>query len=344
MVSPRKNLKVVSIQTLTTDVKRFRLEPLSPEDEFPIEPGQFLTLIFQNRQGQEERRSYSFSSVQPLEITVKRIPNGAWSRALFDNTQVGDLLATIGASGFFQLPHEEPPPGQIFFFAAGVGITPILPLIRAALNSLHHTRLVLIYSNRDSASTLFKTELDELIAISEGRLSIEYLESLARNLARARLSKWLLESLLKEYRCVPPNEVHYYLCGPFDYMRMVRISLLSDGVLASRIHSEDFVPVLPIQRPVPPDSLPHMVTILIEDRIKEIRVQYPETILSAALKEGIPMPYSCRAGSCGTCVAQCISGKVWMSYNEVLPDSEVQEGMVLTCTGYPIGGDLSLKV
>jgi len=55
------------------------------------------------------------------------------------------------------------------------------------------------------------------------------------------------------------------------------------------------------------------------------------------------LPYSCEAGRCGSCTATCIDGKVWMSYNEVLMDDEISKGRVLTCTGYPIGGDVVLK-
>lgn len=50
------------------------------------------------------------------------------------------------------------------------------------------------------------------------------------------------------------------------------------------------------------------------------------------------MVYSCGAGSCGSCIAICIKGKMWMRYNEVLMDDEIAEGGLLTCTGYPYGG------
>jgi ring-1,2-phenylacetyl-CoA epoxidase subunit PaaE len=55
------------------------------------------------------------------------------------------------------------------------------------------------------------------------------------------------------------------------------------------------------------------------------------------------LPYSCEAGKCGTCAATCTSGKVWMSYNEVLLDKEIAEGRVLTCTGFAVAGNVTLQ-
>ena len=55
------------------------------------------------------------------------------------------------------------------------------------------------------------------------------------------------------------------------------------------------------------------------------------------------MPYSCEAGRCGNCVARCTKGLVWHSYNEVLTEKELKNGLVLTCVGYPVGGDVDLE-
>lgn len=71
-------------------------------------------------------------------------------------------------------------------------------------------------------------------------------------------------------------------------------------------------------------------------------VKYPDTILAAAKARSIELPYSCEAGRCGSCIAACTQGKVWMRYNEVLTDSEVAKGRVLTCQSFPVGGDVDI--
>ena len=63
----------------------------------------------------------------------------------------------------------------------------------------------------------------------------------------------------------------------------------------------------------------------------------------AAKRKGIVLPYSCEVGKCGNCAATCLQGKVWMMYNEVLLDDDLQKGLVLTCSGFPVGGDVVLR-
>ena len=76
----------------------------------------------------------------------------------------------------------------------------------------------------------------------------------------------------------------------------------------------------------------------------DVKVYYPDSVLKAAKKQGLSLPYSCEVGRCGNCLAKCVKGKVWHSYNEVLTDKELENGMVLTCVAHPVGGDIELKI
>ncbi|MDI3322555.1 ferredoxin--NADP reductase [Pinibacter soli] len=345
MTTPYIHLKIADIIEETNQSKTFVLAPLA-EKQIEYKAGQFLTFVF-SKHDMEERRSFSISSTpllkEPLSITVKRLDNGEYSRKLIDNSSVGDELITIGPSGFFTLPDNISSYNQIFFFAAGSGITPVLPLIKTLLHSNANLKIVLIYSNQSVADTIFYKTLQGLAAKFPDKFTIEFLFSDAQNLGRARLSKWLLEVLLKEYSTCPYSETLFYLCGPFDYMRMATIQLLNEGVPAANIHKENFTTFKIETKELPPDTLPHMISIEANGRVYDLVSQYPQTILQAAKKADITLPYSCEAGRCGTCSATCISGKVWMSYNEVLMDNEIAKGRVLTCVGYPVGGDVILK-
>jgi len=345
MITPYIHLKITDIIEETSQSKTFVLAPVA-EKQIAYKAGQFLTFVF-SKHDMEERRSFSISSTpglnEPLSITVKRLDNGEYSRKLIDNTSVGDELVTIGASGFFTLPDDISSFRQIFFFAAGSGITPVLPLVKTLLHSNADLKIVLIYSNRNVADTVFYNVLQELAAKFPDKFTIEFLFSDAQNLGRARLSKWLLEVLLKEYSTCSYDKILFYLCGPFDYMRMATIQLLAEGVPAPNIRKENFTTFKVETKELPPDTLPHMITIEANGNVYDLVSQYPQTILQAAKKADITLPYSCEAGRCGTCSATCVSGKVWMSYNEVLMDDEIAKGRVLTCVGYPVGGDVILK-
>lgn len=337
--SPYIPLEIIDIRQETNDTKSFVLKALS-KDQIAYKPGQFLTLVFKKKE-LEERRSYSISSTpdlnEPLTITVKRIDNGEYSRRLFDTAKVADVLYTIGASGFFTLP-EDRSYDQIFFLAAGSGITPILSLMKTALNRNPLTRVILLYSNRSEKDTIFLQEIRKLLKVFPTRLDVELLFSSSQNLLRARLTKILLVQFLTE-KMIHKERTLFYICGPLSYMQMSTITLLTEGIAPENIRKENFSTEKAVVRERPPDTKPHSVKIFFQNRMFDINVEYPSTILQAAKQSGLLLPFSCEAGRCGTCAATCLKGKVWHSYNEVLLDRELHNGRILTCTGYPYGDE-----
>ena len=94
----------------------------------------------------------------------------------------------------------------------------------------------------------------------------------------------------------------------------------------------------------PPDKATHTATIKYRGLEYSFPVVYPDSILQAAKKNGLALPYSCEVGRCGSCAARCTGGKVWLSYNEVLMDMELKHGSILTCVGHPVDGDVTIEV
>jgi ferredoxin-NADP reductase len=227
---------------------------------------------------------------------------------------------------------------RVFFFAAGSGITPILPLIKASLANGYN--VVLVYSNPSPEKTIFYAELNAIAAANADNFRIEYLFSNAKNILRSRLERGLLLDLLKQYG---KEQSLYYLCGPEIYMLKIQFILLEQGMEKENIRKENFV----IHRKnlsanLPQDTSSHYVTIEMRGIRKSFIVNYPDTILRAAIKAGLVLPYSCETGSCGNCAAICKSGEVWLSGNEVLMDADLRKGLILTCTGHPVNGDVEL--
>ncbi len=338
-------LTISKIKEEVEGVKSFYFD----EDEtrsIPYKPGQYLTFVLPTEFG-EIRRSYSITSApavrEPLSVAVKRIENGIFSRYLVNEAKVGDKLLTAGAGGFFTLPSASSTYRQLFFFAAGSGITPVFSLIKTVLHEQPGVKVVLVYSNRTTESTLFLSELQALEKQFAERLVIEWIYSSSADLYRARLHKDLLKLLVKKHAAAPVEEAFYYLCGPENYMVMCTYGLGQLGVSAANIRKETFTTAKVLPKITPPATERHAVTIRQGDEEFRFAVQYPETIHGAARKNGLVLPYSCEVGRCGNCVARCTQGKVWMSYNEVLTGRELEEGLVLTCVGYPVGGDVKLS-
>lgn len=347
MDSSIKKIRVKSIRQETPEAKTFFLEYT---DNTPIsyQAGQFLTLIFPKAHGAEARRSYSFCTTPGIDpvpaITVKRIPNGEFSRPLIDHAQPGDEFLTIGASGYFNVPDDLTPFQQIIFLAAGSGITPIYALIKLILAKPAGPKVTLIYSNHAEADTVYYKALCDLEAAQADRFTIEFLFSTSTDISKGRLSKGLLEKLLVKHVHGPIHKVLFYLCGPFDYMRMATIVLKTEGVLPAHIRKENFSTVKPRIVLEPPDKDAHTISLTLRGKHYNFVSQHPESILQSAKRLGIGIPYSCESGQCGTCAATCKTGSVWMSNNEVLTDGELAKRRVLTCTGFAVGGDVELEV
>ncbi|MFN7276946.1 MAG: 2Fe-2S iron-sulfur cluster-binding protein, partial [Betaproteobacteria bacterium] len=60
------------------------------------------------------------------------------------------------------------------------------------------------------------------------------------------------------------------------------------------------------------------------------------SILDAALRAGVNLPYSCKGGMCCTCRARVLEGRVRMDRNYSLEPEDVARGFVLTCQSHPL--------
>lgn len=342
---PYKKLQVKNIKE---EVPGFK--SISFEDGHGIDykAGQYLTFV--RFSGDKEiHRSYSITSSpvykEPLSIGVKRIENGLFSRHLVDDVKPGDELLTIGSGGLFTLPDDIADYKQIFFFAAGSGITPIYSLIKTILKEHTDICIVLVYSNAAEHKALFLTGLKKLQQQYQEQFKIELLFSNNPQLLNARLHRELILHLLHRLSIAEKEQTLFYICGPENHMRLCTYTLREDGIPADNIRKENFVIDTGAKKMLlPPDKATHHVIIQKDDAHIDLTVTYPDSILTAAKKAGINLPYSCEAGRCGSCVAQCTSGTIWHSYNEVLTDKELRKGLVLTCVGHPINGDATIRL
>ena len=339
-------LTVTDIREEVHDFKTFVFGALDG-NAIQYKSGQYLTFAHKTHHD-EIRRSYSITSAsvlnEPLSVGVKRIANGAFSRVLIDDTKVGDTLYTVGAAGFFTLPDDIERYDTLFFFAAGSGITPIYSLLKTALHLRPRLSIVLVYSSHSKRQTIFYDALVRLQQQFSKRFQIEFIFSENRELVNAHLHSELLIQLLKTYTTTTKDKTLHFICGPTNYMRMCWYVLQNEGVPAANLRRESFNSDKVVTKALPPDVLAHNVVIHQGVSFHHVAAQYPDTILKAAKKIGIALPYSCEVGRCGSCAAKCVEGRVWMSYNEVLTEKELAEGLVLTCVGYPVGGDVVLEL
>ena len=76
-------------------------------------------------------------------------------------------------------------------------------------------------------------------------------------------------------------------------------------------------------------------TLIYDDETISLDIPKEMTILDAALQKNIDVPYSCQGGVCSSCIAKISSGTATMIQNNILTESEIEEGLVLTCQAVP---------
>lgn len=285
-------LRVEAIKQETPDTATFYFAQPSAE-KISYTAGQFITLVFTHHH-EEIRRSYSLSSSPDedlLSITVKRITNGEISRFMLTKVKVGDMINAVEPSGRFTISGFDQPK-DIFLFAGGSGITPIYSQLKYILKRAGGSRLTLIYSSQNANAVLFKSELDKLATQHPDRLKIIYLLSSQGK----RLTNIMVEQLVRLHAQFELQKAEFYLCGPFTYMRMIRLTLLYMGLDPRQIRKENFVIETVHVSTIPINYPPQKIKIKFNGETHDLMVGENQSILQAALQNDIALPYSCRAG------------------------------------------------
>ncbi len=304
--------------------------------------------------GVETRRTYSLVSppgVWPLRIVVRVRDHGSMSRHLAEKLHVGDRIDVLPPNGSLT-PRVTAPDRRTFVaFAAGCGITPVLSIARAVLSADPRNRFLLFYGNRGSARAMC---LEELLALKDrhlGRLALHFVmsrEPQEVDLYNGRLDpdrvRQVARTLLQAQAVA-----EYFVCGPGTMLEDVTGVLRELGVGAERIHGEHFSvdggsvpgPVsldtadAAVSPPSPARSVSSdeaEVTVIMDGRRRVFSMrQHAESVLDAAARAGLELPFSCRAGVCSTCRTKVVRGEVEMAHNYALEEWELEQGYVLAC-------------
>jgi CDP-4-dehydro-6-deoxyglucose reductase len=86
-------------------------------------------------------------------------------------------------------------------------------------------------------------------------------------------------------------------------------------------------------------------TVTISTSGERFLVNEGETILQAAQRQGITLPYGCDSGICGVCIIRVVEGRIEYPGGDpmALFDEDVQAGKGLCCVGHPCG-DLVIEL
>jgi ring-1,2-phenylacetyl-CoA epoxidase subunit PaaE len=365
-------LRVVQVAPDAEDAVAVALEvPGALREEYRGRAGQHV-VVRASIDGEDTRRTYSVVSAPgevPLRIVPRVHPHGRMSRYLAEGLRAGDTLEVLPPNGSFTVPDDVVAGSTFVAFAAGCGITPVLAIVRELL-SRDAGRVIVFYGNAGSVRAMC---LEELLALKDrhlARLAVHFVMS--REPQESELYNGRLDAArVRRFASTlfrPHAVSEYFVCGPGDMIEQVSAALRELGVEGARVHAEHFTvataaagaaaaggvasapPVAPDRAASPAgtdtagaDPGLAEVTVHMDGRRRSFSMRRGgETVLDAAARAGIELPFSCRAGVCSTCRTKVLSGEVEMAQNYALEEGELEQGYVLACQSHVKSATLEL--
>jgi phthalate 4,5-dioxygenase reductase component len=300
--------RITRAERIAEDIHLFELRDPAGGEMPPFSAGSHISL----RVPGGLLRKYSLCN-DPAErdryvIAVKREPNGrGGSESLIRDAAIGHEIPVSAPVNNFALAKS---PAGYLFVAGGIGITPVMAMIRelAAAGG----RFKLYYCTRSPEATAFRDELAEF-----GRNVVVHHDG--GDLARA-LDLWpILEK--------PKGQL--YCCGPRGLMQAVRD--MTGHWSPSAVHFEAFTDAAPR-----PDDRPFRVRLARSGQTIEVPVG--TTILEALHAHGVEAPCSCESGTCGTCRTRLLAGEA--DHRDLVLGDEERETNIMVCVSRALGDEL----
>jgi ring-1,2-phenylacetyl-CoA epoxidase subunit PaaE len=364
-------LKVASVERVAEDAACVTVEiPPALREAFAFHAGQYVTVRRMIGE-REERRTYSIVSAPgggTLKLGVRLQTGGRMSGELATRLSSGDLLDVGAPMGRFRTAISAEREYSYVAFAAGSGITPVLSLATDILAREPRSRVTLVYGNRSISRTMF---LEETLALKNryiGRFSVHFVMS-----REPQQTEWLNGRIdgrkvreLARYMVEVSSADEYLICGPGDMVEEVRNAIKELNAEAP-IRFERFASAG--QRPVefgaatrddagaardiaaaPPDraaaarDILATISVVMDGRRRSFPMaQSDASVLDAAERAGLELPFSCRSGICATCRARITEGAAVMAHNIALEPWETEAGFVLCCQARPTTATLELS-
>ncbi len=249
------------------------------------------------------------------QIAVKRESNGrGGSCSLIDDVKTGDEITLTTPVNDFGLP---PRAQDFLFIAGGIGVTPIMAMIRQVIAEGKSFRL--FYCSRSPETTAFR----EVLSAPEfkDKVTIHYDQGdPARSLD--------LRPVLAERK----NREHLYCCGPRPLMEAVRA--MTDHWSPTAVHFEAFS-----------EAETHKA----DDKLFKVRlarsgvvidVPADKTILEALRDHGVDVPSSCETGTCGTCRTKLLAGEA--DHRDLVLAEHERKDTIMICVSRARGEEITI--
>lgn len=238
-----REFRIRAIQQQSSVIKSVELEPVDGVAVADFLPGQYLAISLRpDSQGNLQHRQYSLThqpNGQHYRIAVKREDQGAVSRWLHDQAQVGDVVQCAAPAGDFFL--EAEPATPVTLISAGVGQTPMLAMLASLAEQPHPAAVTWLHAAEDGQQHAFAGEVQALgRRLPNFSSHIWYRQPSATDAGHYDAQG--LMDLASVSAALSQPDRQFWLCGPLAFMQFVARQLLDAGIEADRIHYEVFGP------------------------------------------------------------------------------------------------------
>jgi ferredoxin-NADP reductase len=322
---------VLAVIDEAPDIRTFRFR--RPE-AFEFTPGQFLTIRVR-LEGRDVVRCYSLSSSPAargyLDISVKR--QGLVSNLLHSTVRPATLVSIKAPAGAFTYPSDDVRP--LLLIAGGIGITPLLSMLRHATETDPARSVTLLYSVRTETQLAFR---DEICALERRHPQVRVVFAASGgptspDVYPGRIDESLVLTTVPDVR----NAIAL-ICGPQPMIDGMRALLARLGVPDPQIRFERF------EAAVAAAGAKHIETPLVASAHRmrctrsgsEVPVVTGQSVLEAAEAGGVAIDSLCRAGVCGTCRTRVVEGAVECD-STALDAADREQGYVLACVSRVLG-------
>jgi predicted ferric reductase len=228
--------RVTSVEPAAGRSWTLTLEP-DGHDGLRFQPGQFAWLTLRHSPFAAREHPFSFSGsaerAPALEFTIREL--GDFTSTIGD-IRPGEEAYVDGPHGVFTTDRHADADAYVFV-AGGVGVAPIMSMLRTLADRGDRRPLLLVYGSNDESDILFRDELEQL---SE-RLDLRVEHVLVEPSPGWRgASGFITDDVLRGVLPREPRRAVYYLCGPEAMSDTVQHTLRDLGVPLHRIHSELF--------------------------------------------------------------------------------------------------------
>ena len=336
-------IKEVKHETVNAISVAFNI-PTELKSVYQFTAGQYVNLKL-TLDGKEIRRAYSICSSPnsgELRIAIKSVKDGHFSKFANENLKVGDILEVGQPEGKFTFEPSSERLKNYAGFVAGSGITPVMSILKSVLESEPKSSFILVYGNKNAEETIFQNELHELQLKYVGRFFVHYVFSQAKSDGAlfGRIDKSIVNFVLNNKHKEKEFD-KFYLCGPEEMINLVTNTLKEHHVAEKNIKFELFSTSTANENASAESHTGHTkITVMVDDEETTFEMSQKQTLLEAALKQGIDAPYSCQGGICSSCLARITNGSAEMAKNSILTDGEIAEGLILTCQAHPTSPEI----